>query len=406
MAAITASDLDAAYKVLYKGQQMESLVADERARPFLTRVKKDPNLEGDYFPLPVMYEDVGGGSLTFSKSQENQAAPAMAQFAIDASAYYRTVQITTKALRKAKSNLGAFISKQKIRTDSALNALANDLEKALFRSADAHLAQISSSGFTSGTPNYLVLSNLSDVKLFAIGDQIVAAAALTNAPHAAVGTITAIAYDTGTLTVSGTLTSWANSHYIWREGDHVGASDTLGLHGLNDWIPATLEASTFMGVTRSANRDLLAGFYYSGGSLADIEYSLFYALCQMGDRIAAPVDVILVDYTLWGLLCKEMGIEVKRDPRDGKLGFASVAIAHPNGVAEVLPCKYCQPSTAWLMTMEDWTLFSLGDVVGVFDDDGSTMMRISDTDGIEVRCVSYPELGCSRPARSGRVAFS
>lgn len=404
MSAITAADIAAALKPMYGSQGQKSLVFDKKARPFLSMLKTIEEFEGQYYPLPVLYEDSLGGSNTFTTAQTNVGAPGMETFQVDpTSNYYRIVQISTQALRRAKSSLGSFITQTKLKYDSALNGLANDIETSLFRSADGHLATI------SGAPaaGVVTLSNAGDAKLFAIGEKLVCANSITAALHTGeVGTVTATDPVAGTITVSGTITNWGDTDVIFRQGDYVSASDTLHLHGLADWIPTSLESGTFMGVTRTGKREKLAGMYFSDGSLTDIEYSMFTALCQMGDRSAAPVDKILTDYTLWGLLAKELGIEVSRDPRDGDAGMTRIGIAHPNGVAEVVPCTKCQPNTAWPLTSEDWVLVSLGPAAGIFDDDGQLAQRISNADGIETRAVGFPELGCSAPVRSGRIAFS
>lgn len=406
MAAITETDLDAAYKEMYDGQSQKDIVYDEFARPFFTRLTKKEDLAGDFYPLPVLYEDVGGGSCTFSTAQTNVAAMEMGVFQIDAADYHRVVQIKAKALRKV-TDVGAFLTKQKVKVDSMLRALANDIEKSLYRSASGNLGVISS--ISTGV---ITLGTAADAKLFALNDALIVATSVTATPRADIGYVIAKDPENGTITVSTSLggsagdpTAWTTSDVIFRQGDYVTASDELRLHGLNDWIP-TGTPGTLLGQARTANREALAGIYLSTGSYSDIEHSLIAGMAKMGDYFGGAPDVILMDYTLWGLLVKELNLQVRRVVRDGKMGVEPITILGPNGPAEVIPASFCQPATAWCLTMSSWKLFSAGTCVGIFDDDGNSILRVSNDDALETRAVSYPQLGCDQPGRNMRIAFS
>lgn len=406
MAAITETDLDAAYKEMYDGQEQQNIVFDEFARPFLTRLKKKTDLAGDFYPLPVLYEDVGGGSCTFSTAQTNVAAMEMGVFQIDAVDYHRVVQVKAKALRKVK-DVGAFLTQQKVKVDSMLRALANDLEKSLYRTASGELGQISS--ISTGV---ITLATPEDAKLFAINDALVVSTATSSNPRADIGYVIAKDMESGTITVStsmggsaGDPTSWAADDYIFRQGDFTAADDEKRIHGLADWIP-TGTPGTLLGQARTANREALAGIYKSDGSYNDIEHSLVSAMASLNDYFGGNPDLILMDSSLWTLLAKELGIQVRRVVRDGKAGVEPISIMGPNGVAECVPCSFCQPATAWIIDLSTWTLFSCGETAGIFDDDGNTILRVSDDDSLETRGVSYPQLGCKAPGKNLRLAFS
>jgi hypothetical protein len=405
MSAITAADIDAALKELYDGQKCEEMVFGKDSRPFLNRVKTNTDFQGDLYPLPVMYEDTHGGSCTFSTAQSNVGAPELEQFQIDVKEYYRVVQIKTKALRKAKSDLGSFLSKQKIRVDSALNALANDLEVSLFRTESGKLGTISSEdgGYV------ITLTAAADAKNFQKGMKIVAAADESSAPDDTVMTITDIDRSAGTITVDQDIgdSGWAATNVLFREGDYVSASDVNRISGLEDWIPSSAPGATaFKNVDRSSNPNLLGGQRQTG-DLNAIQDSLIDAMVKGNDEMLFKPDVGFCDHTLWGLLSKEMGVEIRREGGgDGKGGFQSLFIAGHRGILEIIPCTFCQSNIVWLLDMSTWTLFSAGPTAGVFDDDGNTILRISDEDGLEIRCVSYPELGCNAPGKNMRVDFS
>ncbi len=409
MAAITAADLDAALKEMYDGQKCEELVFGSDARPFLNAVKTKTDFQGDLYPMPVMYEDVHGGSCTFSTAQSNAGAPELEQFQIDVKEYYRVVQIKTKALRKAKSDLGTFLSAQKIKVDSALNALSNDLEISLFRTETGKLGTIASEAGT-----VITLTSAADAKNFRVGMKIVSADSAAVNPDGDVATITDINRSAGTLTTDtdiGTAASgagdWAAGGLLFREGDYTAANDVKRIAGLEDWIPSSAPGSTaFKNVDRSSNPALLGGQRQTG-DLTAIQDSLIDAMVKGNDEILFKPDKAFCDSTLWGLLAKEMNVEIRREGgKDARGGFQSLYIAGHRGILEVIPATFCQPNIVWLLDMSTWLLLSAGPTAGVFDDDGNVALRISDNDGLEIRCLSFPELGCNAPGKNMRVDFS
>lgn len=404
---ITPTDLQDGLKELYLGQDMEEVLYEKSfARPFYTRVKKNTEFEGEYYPLPVMYEDVGGGSSTFVNAQTNEAAMELAQFQCDVADYHRVVQVKGKALRKVRSNVGAFLKKQQLRTDSMLNALANDLENSLYRSSTAVKGTIAA--IAAGVVSF---AEEGVAKLFQKNDVLgVTAAGMAGAARATTATITVVDVVNNELTISPAApVGWIATDLIFRDGDYVSAGDNLQLHGLADWVPATdpvLGVDSFQGEDRGAYPIRLAGHRFTG-SLATIEDDIVAALTDMWDYLGAAPDVMLCSGTIWRLLAKELGIEVRRDPRDGKAGMEPIAIMGPSGrITEIIAAPKCQVYTSWLLTMDTWELISAGDTVGIFDDDGNLAMRVSDDDSVEWRGVSYPELCCHRPGDNARITWS
>ncbi len=406
MAAITSANLNNALKKLYTGQRLEKIVFNEQSRPLLTRVKKMTNFQGEKYPIPIMYEDVGGGSNTFSNAQANVAAMSLATFEIDVTKYYRVLQVNTLAMRRTKSDLGSFLRKQEIQTTSILNALANDLEKSLYRTSDGQLGIIDATTTIASTT--CILSNKGDAKNFNKGDKVMAADTTASALRGTALTVESVNYTAGTMVMSAACNSvsWAVGDLLFREGDYT-QSTTKHISGLSDWIPATAPTNgdSFFGTDRSSNATRLAGNRYSG-SLSDIENSILKAAVAQADIANANPGVMFCDYTLWGDLAKEMGVDVRRKPRDGKGGFESLYIAGPRGVIEIVPATYCQKNTGWLLEMDSWELVSAGGPVEIFSDDGMSVQRVYNADALEIRAVSYPQLACYRPANNSQITFS
>ena len=59
----------------------------------------------------------------------------------------------------------------------------------------------------------------------------------------------------------------------------------------------------------------------------------------------------------------------------------------------------------WTLSMDSWKLYSMGDLVRLLDDDGMPYLRQNLADGVEIRVVSRPQLGCSAPGHNGRFVI-
>jgi hypothetical protein len=72
----------------------------------------------------------------------------------------------------------------------------------------------------------------------------------------------------------------------------------------------------------------------------------------------------------------------------------------------VLADRNCPPYSAYLLTLEDWALYSLKAAPHVVDDDGLSFLRKTDSDAFEFRLAAYAQLGCQAPGHSSYVKLS
>jgi len=96
---------------------------------------------------------------------------------------------------------------------------------------------------------------------------------------------------------------------------------------------------------------------------------------------------------------KAMNAQVQREVKqsDSISGYRSLEFYAPHGVVKVVPDKDCPASTAYLLTLKNWSLMSIGDAVQLTELDGNRVLRQAADDGVEVRVHSYSQLGCSAP---------
>ena len=378
---------------------------DAKHRPLFTELKKNEEFAGKGMPIPVIWAESGSRSATFATAQTNSEGGEIAEFMIDVVEDHGVSQMTNKALKRARNDLGAFLKGQKLLVDGIMRQMANALESSLFRTSSGNIGTVDANGVTS---HVFTLDDIDDIVNFYVGQHIVAAASVTSSLRTNAAEVTALDLDTGEITMSLTPTSMAAGDVIFNEGDYVSSSDTLKVSGLADWIPATAPTGgdDFFGQDRSADPGRLAG-RRATGSLSDIEGSIIDALSSTGRDTPVPQDTAWMSFSTFRKLTKQMGVQVQRAPGGtAKGGYRYIEIDGPKGTVKCRPAPFCQPNIVWLLAMETWELVSMGEAITLDDVDGMKMQRVSNASAQEVRIFSFPQLACDKPGANARLTLS
>jgi hypothetical protein len=392
----------AALKELYDDQKVQNLVY--KNNPFMAMVPKFTEFGGKLMPLPLVYNTSQGRSATFSSAFNNQTAAEMASFALKRVSDYSIAQIDNQTMLASKTDKMAFINGAQLVIDNAIRALTNSISTGLFRSGTGTIGQIAS--ITSGV---IVLTNPGDVVNFERNMSLQANATDGGAsPVAAVGYVVAVDRTLGTVTVStarnaaaATPSGWSTSTpYLLVEGD-LNAKIT----GLLGWLPVSSPGSTaFFGVDRSVDPVRLSGVRYNG-SAQNIEEALVDASLLVAREGGTP-DVCIMSYGSYSALEKSLGAKAQYITVEGpaEIMFPGILINGANGQIKVFPDRSCPPKTAFLLQLDTWKLYSLGDAPHIARyADGLEMLRVGNADAAEVRVVSYANLGCNAPGWNGVV---
>jgi len=118
--------------------------------------------------------------------------------------------------------------------------------------------------------------------------------------------------------------------------------------------------------------------------------------------------VIVLSSNNWMNLAKLMGSKVvysERSAYEGEIGFRSLKVMGPSGDVDIVADPDAQSNVLWTLSMDTWKLYSMGDLVRLLDDDGMPYLRQYDQDGVEIRVVSRPQLGCFAPGHNGRFVI-
>jgi hypothetical protein len=424
----TASNQVAALKELYTGDDyMKDLVY--KKNPFLALVPKDESpsgFAGKYIPVPLVYGTPQGRSATFSNAQTNQTAPSLASFFVYRVSNYQLVTITNELLEATKDDAGAFVDEAKLNMDTGFRNISNDLAGDLMAPITGERGQISV--ITSGV---ITLVDANTVVNFEVGMTLtsysVSGQTPTVATGGALGYVIAVNRSSGTVTVSataggsaGTPTNWSTSFkYLAADGDitfaanglRTASGSRLKVSGLPCWLPTTAPTAgdSFWGVDRSTDVTRLAGVRYDG-SAYPIEEALVDGAALVAREGGQP-DMCFMNFTSYAALEKALGakvqyVDVKHDEAD--IAFAGIRVHAPYGPITIVPDRNCPSQVAYLLSMENWKLRSLGRVPHVltYGLEGLEGLRVGTADALEIRIGYYSNLICNAPGWNCVVQLS
>lgn len=415
MAAVyaNASNQIAALKELYTGDDyMKDLVY--KKNPFLALVPKDESpggFAGKYIPVPLVYGAPQGRSASFSNAQGNQTAPAVSSFFVYRVSNYQLVTITNELLEATKDDAGAFVDEAKLNMDTGFRNISNDLAHDLFSDGSGVRGQIGT--IASGV---ITLVQAADVVQFEVGMTLNSYnSGFTVSTAGALGYVIGVSRSLGQITVSdvsisstaGTPSSWSTTFLnLVVQGDNPAAATAtataLKVSGLKAWLPVSAPSvsDSFWGVNRSADSTRLAGVRYDGSSLS-LEEALVNAAALVAREGGQP-DMCFMNFTSYAALENALGskvqyVDVKHDEAD--IAFAGIRIHAPYGPITIIPDRNCPAQIAYLLSMENWKLRSLGKAPHIlkYGLEGLEGLRVGNADALEIRIGYYGNLVCNAP---------
>lgn len=354
-----------------------------------------------------------GRSATFATAQANQSASTIKAFLIGSSTYPLARYYAPASIDNLVLDLDAeaIVDALNFEIDGAMAAATDAASIQLFGDGSGLLGQLANSGV--GTPT-ITLGNANDVVKFEVGDVL---SLSPNADGSAIrtGTVVLIAVDrdAGTLTCSGNISAGigaaANTDYIYRSGDA-----TKAMKGFGAWLPydpadasvrSSALAATFFGVVRSADATRLGGVTFDGRALA-IEEALQKAAVRLAREGGEP-DLVILNPDKYAELAIALGnkmvlVDVKGDASVGVQGIQLIS----QGFKMVVVCdRHCPSNRAYMLEKATWTLYEVGSLPRLLDQDELQLLRAATADQSEVRIGWYAQLACSSPGKNAVIAL-
>lgn len=383
-----------------------------RVFPLLALMKKNTEMRGSSYPVPVLYATSQGASASFATAQTNQTPAASVVFQMTRKSDYSIYSVTNEAFLASEGTAAAFVSLLTTAADGAFRTSSMRLATSAYLSGTGSIGQISS--ITAG--GVITLTNISDLNRFEVGQTLQTNASDGGAtPRAALGFVVAVDRSPvgGTVTVSaaaqggapGQPSLWVANDFLLVQGDNNARPS-----GMLGWLPAVSpgSADSYYGVNRSVD-SRLSGYRFSASSQS-LEEGILEAAIRTAEQGGAPSHAFM-PFTSYAGLQKSLSSRIQyvelKDEDDARIGFEAIKISGPRGPLHLLADQYTPAATVFLLDLETWRLGSIGHAPRVLEyTDGVSQLRINNQDALEGRVGLYGNYWTNYPIANANVAVS
>lgn len=448
--ALGMQEISGILKQIYDGQKLATLYY--RNNPLYGLLRKKEDFYGETYPLPTIVETPTGIANLFANAQlpnqlinsgsgtaGNQGPAKFVKFMLTRASVYGVHIIDRQAMLSASQNVGAFVNGQMATMDAMIQGVTNLMSQQIYRSGSGSIGSISTVG-TVGT-GIIQLVNPTDIRYFTAGQIMIATnkdpiqGATSVTQRAGIAFVISLNRSAGQLTVGDATaaapTTPANPS-AWIAGDFLQINGTSPLNGptlsgslvpvaitgIAAWIGNSqniLTTDVFFGVNRSYDTWRLGGGFYDGSAngqsveeaLYDGSTNLFMEGGYPGHAFVGPNAYAALQKSCAARNIFETEIQGPQDENgQAHLFYKGIVIQGAGSSFIVIADRNCPPYTAYLLTMEDWALYSLKQAPHVVDDDGVSFLRQTSADAFEFRLAAYAQLGCAAPGHSMYVKLA
>lgn len=406
--SLSLTTYDALLKRRYTSQKVANLT--EAERPLLARLKKDPSFSGSAMSVPLIHANPQGlASQSLLIAQGSSSNLKSKNFLITVGDYFGTVDISAKVMVASRDNPGAFLSSKTAETDGLYEQISDQLHILAWGNGGGAIGRRAS---VSG--QVITLSDPTTIFAFEEGMTIAASgdgdgSAGTEALRAGTGVVTAVDRVNGKVTYTGTITTFTDLDYIFRYGDFLGNTGAGLMVGVQNYVYSTDTAvPNLFGMVRTSDPTRLAGCRIATADLTgrNIEERVKLLGSRMTGRYKAKMFTDgFMNPEDWQTLEIQLNARGIRSTEDDKtqFGFNVLKVGTGGAMVTIYADRACPKGTFFGLRMDNWTLYSMLDLIHPVDGDGLKMLRKSATNDFEFRLESFPQLACNAPLYQGRV---
>ncbi|TXH54798.1 MAG: hypothetical protein E6Q97_10090 [Desulfurellales bacterium] len=380
--------------------------------PVLANCKRTENFAEKFKNITVQYGFAQGASHTASvvlgSSTLGVNGPKYAEFQVPLIEDFHADTIPDTAVERGKFNHASLVDNVEKMVEGIVSTLAG---RASF---EAHRGATGRRGVRgSVSSDVLTLATASDVYNFEVGQQIVAAQTETGVLRDSGDHVTLIAVDpvAGTLTADANwsnIASMADGDSLFVRGDAANNTGTnLGMWGLGAWNPYGTPAA-LGGVTRTANRDRLAGISLNASALSTKQRALKALankmfLARKGKGISRDIKAILHpnDFDSLTTDLQSAVRYINFDSKAQNVYFEGVVIQTALGAIPVLQDPYAVEGYGRIIDFAELEFSTLMKAPRIVENDGLKMLRQSAAFGQEMRGVWKGNLVTENPITMG-----
>jgi len=385
-------------KYKYRDGKVENMVYG--ASPVLGLFKK-VEVPGKSFQVGMKYSSTNNRSATFADSQSGTDYGKTLQWFITASKNYNVARVDLETILSAKNNTMGFADAVEFEVSSAIEALNRDIAHTMYKDGSGTVGVISA--INTGT-NVITFTSIAACRELEVGSRIEGSAnADLSSPNANTLTVVAIDREAGTVTYTGTDTSWTTGYYVFQKGDA-----NAKFKGLAAWLPsgagrAAALAASFFGVVRSADASRLGGLTFdcTGKTIFD---SLIEAETRLRTIGGDAPDLIIMSAADEAALKQEVAgkYTIGNAPGNGcAISYESITLHSMRGSVKIVVDDSLDQGTAYMLKKDTWEIGYLGDsIVNTWEQDGLKSLRMDSQDGLEIRFFSFIQPYCRAPGKN------
>jgi hypothetical protein len=403
----TISALDHMFKRVYTSGKILSLTQENNT--FIDRCSKDTSFGGLMRVIPMIYGGGQGLGTTIAGAQANQTNTVGTKATYDVGEYFSVLHLNDKTIKAARKDMMSFGRHKEIEVNELLRQHGNDLSVQAWGNGGGSLGQrgsVASSTLTMGT--------LSDIKKIEKGMVITASAndgsASGHTPRSGSIPVTEVDYSAGTFDFTGSITSFADDDYLFRQYAFAGDVSQAQLwQGMQAHCPSSAPTTTLHGVDRTLSSRLhgiILPTAQEGGTYEELceEFSTF-----ADERYqASPKDYYMAPRH-WMKASRQLqhkgvrAIELKNTT--GSFGYKALEFVTPYGDARMVRDRHCPESRCYAIDHGHVKVLSMLDMVHPMNDDGLSMLRASASNDYELRFITYGEICVDKPSAHGSFAL-
>jgi hypothetical protein len=384
-------------------------------RVTLGKIRRDTDRlknSGDGFYVTVRVSDAWSDSPDFKSGMKYYSKGKTFRWFVG-TPYTQYGRVTFDGLLLNKSSLSTIIDVKSTETEGIANNMLDSLEFQLWNDGTGARGQVSALGGSAGT-RLITLGTASDVYNLPIGTVFYGSTTNTGAGTDSVDIyqVSNVDPQNAQLTatrLSGSAGDLATSMYLFS----VGSKDAH-MPGIPSFITSSAPTDTLYGVARTGTGPELSGWKFA--FVNSIEETIKRAFATMGrwvNRAAANFSVCL-STSDWFLLSQELeGRQVYDPSAQVKFGTEGLVVRTPFGPVTCIAVPQLKDGRAYVIDWTTWTLYTLGNLPHIIDDDGKVMQRLGaddpsgnnlQGDGVEMRYRIWKALLCDMPMSNATLA--
>lgn len=408
MAAGTIAALTSLFKRLYVGKDLSNQAL--RRTPLFRVIPRLDDLVGEGIYIPYNYGLPVGASATFSRSLANAASSSVARWFVERKRYYGSYTIDGEAIHASKGREGAFLAVKQKEADEYVKYMGMQIGASFWGDGTGVIGRTSTAVTTATDTAALVVPT--DAVNFHLKQEIIFNSAVTGGTNRTDRyTVTGINRQTGVISLtrsSGSADDVAINDYMFVDGNHgvaAGAAPSTNqlMTGVDAWIPATDPSTTLLGMTRTDDPTMKAG--WRGDWEGTIEESAKALCASMGQYLQSSASGLWLSRSNWFRLEQELSSKNKLmidDRATAVFGVPAIRMLTPEGDVPVMSDPFCPNGTGYLLDHSSWELHTMESVPHLITDDGNQALRSTTEDSIEMRWRAWLEAVCFRPFTNGR----